>query len=49
MFEYYRQTNQKMMHARKKQFKSFEIAGEEISFQMLLQLALKNITQGVKM
>ena len=49
VFEYYRQTNQKMMHARKKQFKSFEIAGEEISFQMLLQLALKNITQGVKM
>ena len=37
------------MHARKKQFKSFEILGEEISFQMLLQLALKNITQDVKM
>ena len=37
------------MHARKKQFKSFEISGEEILFQMLLQLALKSITQGVKM
>ena len=53
------QTNyQRMMNVRKKQFKSFEILGEEISFQiisfyfkfwMLLLLALKSITQGVTM
>ena len=28
------QTNQRVMNVRKKQFKSFEISGEEISFQM---------------
>ena len=58
MFEQYRQTNQRMMNVRKKQFKSFEISGEEISFQimsfcfqfwMLLLLALKSITQSVTM
>ena len=26
------QTNQRMMNVRKKQFKSFEVSGEEISF-----------------
>ena len=35
MFEQYRQTNQTMMSVRKKQFKSFDIAGEEISFQIM--------------
>ena len=30
-----RQTNQKMMNVLKKQFKSFEISGEEISFQIM--------------
>ena len=30
VFEQYRQTNQRMMNVRKKQFKSFEISGEEI-------------------
>ena len=35
MFEQYRQTNQRMMNVRKKQFKSFEISAEEISFQIM--------------
>ena len=34
-FEQYRQTNQKMMNVRKKQFKSFGILVEEISFQIM--------------
>ena len=47
-----------MMNVGEKQFKSFEISGEEISFQIvsfyfqfwiLLLLALKSITQGVTM
>ena len=47
-----------MMNVSKKQFKSFEISGEEVSFQimsfhfqfwMLLLLALKSITQSVTM
>ena len=54
-FEQYWQTNQRMMNVHKKQFRSFEISGEEISFQimifyfqfwMFLLLALKSITQG---
>ena len=32
VFEQYRQTSQRMMNVRKKQFKSFEISAEEISF-----------------
>ena len=36
LFEQDRQTNQRMMHVRKKQLKSFEISGEEISFQIRL-------------
>ena len=56
VFEQYRQTNQRMMNVRKKQFKSFEISGEEISFQImsfyfqfwkLLLLALKSINEGL--
>ena len=35
LFEQHRQTNQRMMDVRKKQFKSFEISGEEISFQIV--------------
>ena len=31
VFEQYRQTNQRMINARKKQFESFEISAEEIS------------------
>ena len=47
-----------MMNVSEKQFKSFEISGEEVSFQimsfhfqfwMLLLLALKSITQSVTM
>ena len=58
VFEQYRQTSQRMMNVRKKQFKSFEISAEKISFQImsscfqfwiLLLLALKSITQGVTM
>ena len=35
VFEKCRQTSQKMINVRKKQFKSFEISGEEISFQIM--------------
>ena len=35
VFEQHRQTNQKMMNVRKKQFKSFGILVEEISFQIM--------------
>ena len=34
VFEQYRKTSQKAMNVRKKQFKSFEILAEEISFQI---------------
>ena len=35
LFEKQRQTNQRMMNIRKKQFISFELSGEKISFQIM--------------
>ena len=35
VFEQYRQTSQRMTNARKKRFKSCEISGKEISFQIM--------------
>ena len=35
VFEQYRETSQGMTNARKKQFKSCEISGKEISFQIM--------------
>ena len=42
VFEQYRQTSQRMMNVRKKQFKSFEISAEEISFQIMIFLSILN-------
>ena len=42
MFEQYRQTNQRMMNVRKKQFKSFKISGEDISFHVMSLLSILN-------
>ena len=35
VFEQHIQTNQRMINVYKKQFKSFEISGEEMSFQIM--------------
>ena len=36
VFEHYRQTRQRMMNVRKKQFESFEISADEIGYHFRL-------------